>query len=216
MMHQLGRWMAIFFCFAGVALADPADEPLRLVFLGDSLTAGYGIAPEQAYPALIEAQIAEQDWPIEIHNAGLSGETTAGGKRRLKWLQRRPIDILVVALGGNDGLRGIDTEASKGNLADLIDAARAHNPGIRIVLAGMQMPPNMGDTYTAAFRAMYPQLAKEKDVALIPFLLEDVGGVPEMNLPDGIHPNPEGHQRIAQEVWKTLQPVLREALGLEE
>ncbi|WP_457651944.1 arylesterase [Rhodocaloribacter sp.] len=186
----------------------PAPERRTILFLGNSLTAGLGLDPEQAFPALIRQKIDSLGWPFEVVNAGLSGETTAGGLRRIDWLLRRPVDVLVLALGGNDGLRGIPPEVTKTNLEAIIDKARARYPDVRIILAGMQAPPNLGEAFTGPFRSLFPEVARERDVALIPFLLEGVGGVPELNQPDGIHPTAEGHRIVAETVWQTLRPIL--------
>lgn len=188
------------------AAAKP--ETKRILFLGDSLTAGYGIDPELAYPALIAKMIEERDLPYIVTPAGLSGETSAGGLRRANWVMQKPVDILVIALGANDGLRGIDLTDTKKNLQGIIDNARKKYPDIQIVIAGMQMPPNLGEAYTEQFRAMYPDLANKNDATLIPFLLKDVGGIPDLNIADGIHPNPEGHAIVAKTVWSTLEPLL--------
>ncbi|MGJ3243887.1 MAG: arylesterase [Opitutales bacterium] len=192
------------------ARAAPADPP-TLLFLGDSLTAGYGIDPQQAFPALIREKIeADPDLgPWRVVPAGLSGETTAGGLRRIDWLLRRPVDVLVLALGANDGLRGIRPEATRKNLQALIEQVRADNPEARILLAGMRLPPNLGAAYTARFAAIFPELAEtHPHVTLLPFLLEDVGGDPDLNLADGIHPNADGHAIIAETVWAHLRPLL--------
>ncbi len=181
-----------------------------IVFLGDSLTAGYGLSEAGAYPALIEEKIADAGLEGTVVNAGLSGETTAGGARRVNWVLRNDVDILVVALGANDGLRGIDPEDSKRNLLRIVEVARERRPDIRILLAGMQAPPNMGRTYTDAFASIFPAVAERAGVELIPFLLEGVGGDPAMNLPDGIHPNQAGHARITETVWEHLKGVLGE------
>ena len=181
---------------------------MRVVFLGNSLSAGYGLDPTQAFPALIQQKVDSLGWNVAIVNAGLSGETTAGGLSRIDWLLRQRIDVLVLELGGNDGLRGIATEVTKQNLQAIIDKTRARYPKVRVVLAGMQVPTNLGPVYTTRFRNLYPELALENTIGLIPFILEGVGGVRELNLPDGIHPTAEGHQIVAETVWKTLRPVL--------
>ena len=187
----------------------PAQEAaVRVVFLGNSLSAGFGLDPEQAFPALIQQKVDSLGWNVTVANAGVSGETTAGGLSRIDWLLRERIDVLVLELGGNDGLRGIATEVTKQNLQDIIDKTRARYPEARVVLAGMQVPTNLGPVYTTRFRELYPDLARENDIDLIPFLLENVGGIPELNLPDGIHPTVEGHQIVAETIWKTLGPVL--------
>lgn len=185
-----------------------SDDAHTVLFLGNSLTAGYGLDPTQAYPHLIQQKIDSLGWDFDVVNAGLSGETTAGGRRRVSWLLRRPVDVLVLALGGNDALRGVDPGATRANLQAIIDTTRARYPQARIVLAGMQAPPNMGADYTEPFAAVYPDLARARDVALVPFLLEGVGGVAELNQPDGIHPTAAGQRRLAENVWDTLRPVL--------
>lgn len=187
---------------------DPAAQ--RIVFVGDSLTAGYGLAPTQAFPALIQDKITAQGWPFRVVNAGLSGDTTAAGLRRINWVLQQPLAVLVLALGANDGLRGLPVDAAQRNLQAMIDRTREKNPASKIVLAGMQAPPNLGPDYTARFRAIFPTLATANGTALVPFLLEGVGGIPSLNLPDGIHPTAAGHQRIAETVWQVLEPVLRD------
>lgn len=190
--------------------AVPADSAMTILVLGNSLAAGYGLDPELAFPALIQDKIDSLGWNYRVINAGLSGETTAGGLRRVDWLLRQPIDVLVLELGGNDGLRGIPLATTQANLQAIIDKTRAANADAEIVLAGMQIPPNLGPDYTQGFRDLYPALAEANDVTLIPFLLEGVGGVPELNLPDGIHPTAEGHEIVAENVWSVLKPVLEE------
>lgn len=187
-----------------------AAEPRTVLFYGDSLSAGYGLEDPAglSFPGLIQAKITEAGLPYRVVNAGLSGETTSGGLRRIDWILRQPVDVFVLELGGNDGLRGLPVATSRANLIAIIERVRAKNPAVKVLLAGMQMPTSMGPDYTAAFAAMFPQIADEQKVALIPFLLEDVGGIPSMNLPDGIHPNPEGHRRVAETVWTYLKPLL--------
>lgn len=193
-----------------VAQAEGAQsEGKTVLFFGDSITAGFGIDPDQAFPALIQKKITEEGWDIQIINAGLSGETSAGGARRIDWVLQRSIDVLVLELGGNDGLRGIDLESTKQNLQEIMDRTRKQYPEVQIILAGMQIPPNMGPEYIQAFRDMYPALAYENDVTLLPFLLKDVGGIRELNQSDGIHPTPQGHAIVAETVWATLRPVLK-------
>lgn len=194
--------------------ADPARR--TILILGNSLAAGLGLDPEQAFPALLQQKIDSLGWPFEVVNAGLSGETSAGGLRRIDWLLRRPIDVLVLELGANDGLRGIPPEVTKANLQAIIDKVRAANPDVHIVLAGMQAPPNLGEAFTASFRDLFPALARENDAALIPFLLEGVAGIPELNQADGIHPTAEGHRIIAETVWRTLRPLLEAMLANPE
>ncbi len=193
--------------------SENARPTLRVVFLGNSLSAGYGLDPTQAFPALIQQKVDSLGWDIAIVNAGLSGETTAGGLSRIDWLLRQRIDVLILELGGNDGLRGIATEVTKQNLQAIIDKTRARYPKVRVVLAGMQVPTNLGPVYTSRFRNLYPELALENTIDLIPFILEGVGGIRELNLPDGIHPTVEGHQIVAETVWKTLRPVLESLRG---
>ena len=189
---------------------NTAGERKAILFLGNSLTAGYGLDPEQAFPALIQQKLDSLGWAFEAVNAGLSGETSSGGLRRLNWLMRRKIAVLVLALGGNDGLRGIPPELTRQNLQQIIERTREKNPGVKTVLAGMEAPPNMGADFTRQFRNLYPDIAKANQAALIPFLLKDVGGIPELNQPDGIHPTAEGHRIVAEHVWEVLAPVLRE------
>jgi acyl-CoA thioesterase-1 len=181
-----------------------------ILFFGNSLTAGYGLGPARAFPALIQEKINSHGWNFRVVNAGLSGETTAGGLRRIDWVLRRPIDVLVLELGANDGLRGLPVEGAKQNLQAIIDRTKSKYPSVKVVLAGMRVPSNLGRDYTTRFRAIFPELAAANSAVLIPFLLEGVGGIPELNLPDGIHPTPEGHQIVAENVWKVLEPVLRE------
>jgi acyl-CoA thioesterase I len=197
--------------------ADPAPAALTalpaVLFLGTSLTAGYGLEVSEAYPARIQAKIDSVGLPYRVINAGVSGETSAGGLRRIDWLLRQPVAVLVLELGANDGLRGQDVEAMRTNLQTIIDRTRAAHPDVRIVVAGMESPPNMGGTYTDAFRAVFPELARANDAVLIPFLLDGVAAVPELNQADGIHPTAEGQRLVAEIVWRYLEPVLREEGG---
>lgn len=190
--------------------ASAAAEPRTVLFYGDSLSAGYGLEDPAglSFPGLIQAKITEAGLPYRVVNAGLSGETTSGGLRRIDWILRQQVDVFVLELGGNDGLRGLPVATSRANLIAIIERVRAKNPAVKVLLAGMQMPTSMGPDYTAAFAAMFPEIADQQKVALIPFLLADVGGIPSMNLPDGIHPNPEGHRRVAETVWTYLKPLL--------
>jgi acyl-CoA thioesterase-1 len=185
------------------------DAPKNILFLGDSLTAGYGIEEEQAYPALIAAKINEKGYAWNVVNAGLSGETSSGGLRRINWLLRSQVDVLVLALGANDGLRGVNLDLTRSNLQSIIDRTREKYPQVKIVIAGMQVPPNLGTQYTEQFSGLFPELARSNNAVLIPFLLEDVAAIPELNLPDGIHPTPAGHQIMAATVWTYLEPLLR-------
>lgn len=192
---------------------DSADvessEPV-IMFLGNSITAGYGIDPEDAFPQLIQERIDSLGWNFRVVNAGLSGETSAGGLRRVQWLLDQPVSVLVIELGGNDGLRGISPDVTRRNLAEIIEIARDRNPGVAILLAGMQIPPNLGHEYTRRFREIYPSLAQEQGVALIPFLMENVGGIASLMQRDGIHPTESGHRIMAENVWEVLGPLLRE------
>jgi len=181
-------------------------EQPTILFFGNSLTAGYGLDPDQAYPALIQKKLDSLGYDYQVINAGLSGETTASGNTRLDWvLERQSVDIFVLELGGNDGLRGINPEETQRNLEAMIEKLRAANPDMQIILAGMQAPPNMGPDFTSQFRQVFKDVAQEKNVALIPFLLEGVAGEPELNLPDGIHPTAKGHQIVAENVWDVLK-----------
>jgi acyl-CoA thioesterase-1 len=164
----------------------------------------------QAFPALIQQKIDGLDWNYKVINAGLSGDTSAGGLRRIDWLLRGRVDVLVLELGGNDGLRGIDLATTRTNLQGIIDKVKAKNPRVKIVIAGMMVPPNLGQEYTRQFQRMYPELARANQAVLIPFLLDGVAGDSKLNLPDGIHPTAEGHKLVAETVWKHLRPVLQE------
>ncbi len=198
----------------GIAAADlQADEPAlkTLVVLGDSLAAGYGLNPADAYPAVLDRWIRAAGLPFRVANAGVSGDTTAGGVRRVDWILKRPVDVLLLELGGNDGLRGLSPAQTRSNLVTIILKTRAAYPQVRVVLAGMQMPSNLGTDYTQAFRDVFPAVAKSQSAALIPFLLEGVGGVPALNQSDQIHPTAEGHRRVATNVWTVLEPALRSA-----
>jgi acyl-CoA thioesterase I len=187
-------------------------EPVNILFFGDSITAGYGIDQDQAFPALIQEKLDSLNWNARAINAGLSGETSSGGLRRIDWLLRQRIDIMILELGGNDGLRGIDLNLTRSNLQEIIDKTRSAYPSADIVIAGMQVPPNLGQDYTDQFQAMFFDLAEKNNVNLIPFILEDVAGIPELNLPDGIHPTPDGHRIMAETVWNVIRSVVREKL----
>ena len=187
---------------------EPAADETLVIFLGDSLTAGYELDETQAFPALIEARLRAAGRAVRVVNAGVSGDTTAGGLARLDWLLRQQPDVLFVGLGGNDGLRGTPLAASEANLRAIVERAGA--AGVRVLLAGMLMPPNYGPDYTEAFAAIYPRLAADLGVPLIPFLLEGVAARPELNLPDGIHPNAEGQRIVAGTVLSHLEPLLND------
>ncbi len=180
----------------------------RIVFLGDSLTAGYGLPVEQSYPSLIAEKIRDEHLPYEVINAGLSGDTSAGGLRRIDWLLQNKIDVLVVALGANDGLRGLSPKMLETNLQAIIDKTKAKNPAVQIVVAGMQMPPNLGADYAEKFQRVFGEVAKKNDAVLIPFLLANVGGHRDLNQADSIHPTAAGQKIIAETVWQALQSIL--------
>lgn len=180
----------------------------NILMFGDSITAGYGLSEEQAYPALIQDKIDSLGLDHNVINAGLSGETTAGGARRVDWILQQEIDIFLLGLGGNDGLRGIDPDNTKMNLITIIEKVREKDPDIDIILAGMEAPPNLGQQYTSEFRSVFSEVAAEKDVIFMPFLLEDVAGVDDLNQPDGIHPTGEGQQIIANHIWTYIEPLL--------
>ena len=179
-----------------------------ILFFGNSLTAGMGLEVEQAFPALIQQKLDSLSVPFKVINAGLSGETTASGKNRLSWVLKQKVDIFVLELGANDGLRGIPLDETRNNLQEMIDQVRSHNPEVRIILAGMQIPPNMGQEYTTEFQKIFPELAEKNKVDLIPFLLKDVAGIPALNQQDGIHPTIEGQKIVAQNVWDVLKNML--------
>ena len=184
------------------------DTVKTIVFFGNSITAGYGLEMSEAFPALIQRKIDSLALPYKVVNAGVSGETSSGGDGRIDWVLRQPVDVFVLELGGNDGLRGIPVTETRKNLQSIIDKVKAKNPAVKIIIAGMQIPPNMGKQYTGEFRSMYPELAKKNDIALIPFLLEGVGGEAKFNQDDGIHPTAEGQKILAQNVWEVLKGML--------
>jgi len=195
---------------------DSADQNVKtnptqkknILFFGTSLTAGYGLDPTEAFPALIQNRIDSLNLPYNVINGGLSGETSAGGKGRIDWLLKQPVDIFVLELGANDGLRGLPVKQTIQNLQDIIDAVKKKYPNVKMVLAGMQMPPSMGARYTNDFKNIFPDLAKKNNMALIPFLLDKVGGIPKLNQEDGIHPTAEGDKILAENVWVVLKPLL--------
>ena len=189
-------------CFAAPAFGG------TILFFGDSLTAGLGVQQEQAYPALIQQKIREKNLPFDVINAGVSGDTTAGGRARLDWALQKRIDIFVLALGANDGLRGLPVAQMKANLQAIIDRMRAKNPAVKIVIAGMQMPANLGGDYAASFQQVFVELARANNAVLVPFLLEGVGGHIDLNQPDHIHPSAAGHKVVAENVWRVLEPLL--------
>ena len=189
-----------------IASEPEESERTVVVFLGDSLTAGFGLDAEQAFPHLVEESLLADGLDVRAVNAGVSGDTTAGGLSRLDWLLRQKPDVLVVGLGGNDGLRGLDLKASEENLRAIVEGAQA--TGAEVLLLGMLIPPNYGPDYTESFAAMYPRIAEDTGAALLPFLLEGVAGDPQLNLPDGIHPNVEGQKIVAESVAGYLRAML--------
>lgn len=198
----------------GADTAAPAAESTSnrktVLFLGTSLTAAYGLEPEQGYPAGIQARIDSAGLPYEVVNAGNSGETSAGARSRIRWLLEQPFDVLVLETGANDMLRASSVDALRANLQGIIDTVRARRPDAAIVLVGMLAAPNLGPEYGGRFNAVYPELARRNRLPLVPFLLEGVGGRRELNIEDGVHPNEAGYRIIAGTVWKTLEPVLRQ------
>ena len=201
-------WLALLgVVMVGLTAAAPSAR--TVLILGDSITAGYGVELSEAYPALVQQRIDENGLNFKVINAGQSGDTSAGGLARMDWLLKNKIDVLVIELGANDGLRGLPVEVTRKNLQAIIDRARERYPQIKIVVAGMKIPPNWGAQYSREFEAMFASLAKKNNTALIPFILDNVGGVRQMNLPDGIHPTAKGHEIVAENVWKVLAPVLR-------
>jgi acyl-CoA thioesterase-1 len=189
--------------------AAPTAAPV-VMFLGTSLTAGLGVAPDEAYPALIQRRIDAAGLHYTVVNAGVSGETSAGARRRLDWLlSRRRVDVLLIETGANDGLRAQDPDATRANIEAMIERAARATPPPRVVLVGMQAPPNYGADYARRFRALYPELAAKHHLPLVPFLLAGVGGVAALNQADGVHPTPQGHRLMADTVWTVLQPLLQ-------
>lgn len=185
-----------------------AQEKKTILFFGDSISAGYGLEPQQAFPALIQEKIDSLGLSYDVINGGLSGETSAGGLRRINWVLQRDIDIMILELGGNDGLRGIDLSSTKDNLQQIINRAKAKNADIEIIIAGMQVPPNLGTAYTKEFQELYPSLASENELILIPLILDKVGGRDEYMQADQIHPNVKGHKIVADIIWEVLYQLL--------
>jgi len=193
-----------------VSVKDNTEDRGVILFFGTSLTAGMGLEPEEAFPAFIQQKIDSLDLNYEVINAGLSGETSAAGKNRIGWVLNQKVDVFVLEIGANDGLRGVPITETRKNLQAIIDTVRSKNADTEILLAGMQIPPNMGQAYATEFRELFPSLAQENDLYLIPFLLEDVGGNPQLNQPDGIHPTVKGQKILAKNVWEVLEPVIRD------
>ena len=188
-------------------------KPVRIkniLFFGNSLTAGYGLEdPSEAFPALIQLKIDSLKLPYKVINAGLSGETTAGGKNRIDWLLKQPVDVFVLELGANDGLRGIPVTETTNNLQAIVDKVKAKYPDAKLVMLGMEVPPNMGGAYAGQFRVIFRQIAEKNNMALVPFLLEGVAGNIDLNLKDGIHPTAKGYEIVAGNVWEVLEDVLK-------
>jgi len=187
---------------------NPFQKDNTIIFYGDSLTAGYGLAPENAFPAIVDNMISEKGFSYKVVNAGVSGETSSGGLTRIDWILHQQVDIFVLELGANDGLRGIPTEKTYENLQKIIDKVYSKFPACKVVIVGMMVPPNMGKEYADKFAGIFPRLVKENNAAFMPFLLTDVAGDPDLNLPDGIHPNVKGHEIVAGHMMKVLDPLL--------
>jgi acyl-CoA thioesterase-1 len=210
---QLGPRLQILFVLLLLltlrGLSTAAPTPGIILFLGDSITAGFGLDPAQAFPALIQKKIDARGWRFQVVNAGQSGDTSAGGLGRLDWLLKNRVDVLVLELGANDGLRGLPVETTRKNLQAIIELTKHKYPEAKVILAGMKIPPNMGGDYGRKFEAVFADLAKKNHAPLIPFILEGVGGVRDLNLADGIHPTAKGQEMVAANVWKVLEPILR-------
>lgn len=184
------------------------EETKNILFFGNSLTAGLGVEQDEAFPSIIANKIDSLKLPYQVINAGLSGETSAAGKSRIDWLLKQKVDIFVLELGANDGLRGIPVAETRKNLQSIIDQVKVKYPEVKLVITGMEVPPNMGSKYASEFRVIFPELAKKNNMALVPFLLDKVGGVPELNQGDGIHPTAEGHKIVAENVWVVIKDLL--------
>jgi acyl-CoA thioesterase-1 len=187
---------------------SPVEKKKTIVFFGNSLTAGYGLSPSQAFPALIQKKIDSLGLPYQVVNAGVSGETSSGGNTRIDWILRQPVDIFILELGANDGLRGIPLAETRKSLQSIIDKVKLKYPATKLVFAGMQVPPNMGQKYSTEFRNIYKDLASKNSMTLVPFILEGVGGETHLNLEDGIHPTAEGHIIVAENIWQYLEKLL--------
>lgn len=186
---------------------DQKDKPV-ILFFGNSITYGYGIDPENAFSSLVQEKLDSLGYNYLVINAGLSGETTASGNSRIEWVLKTVPEIFVLELGANDGLRGIDADETKKNLIQIINKVKQINPDVKILLAGMEVPPSMGEDYAASMRKIYPEISEEEEIGLIPFILDGVAGEPDLNIEDGIHPTEEGHRIVAETVWKYLKPLL--------
>lgn len=211
--HRVNGWfifcILIFTAVSGFpAYGQNTKNTKTILFFGDSITAGLGVGESAAYPALIQEKIDSLKWPYRVVNAGVSGETSSDGLNRIGWVLQRPVDIFVLELGGNDGLRGINLNVTYTNLQGIIDSVRQRYSRAAIVIEGMKVPPNLGIDYTTKFAGIFPELARKNHVLLIPFVLEPVAGNPLLNQGDGIHPTREGHKLVADYVWKYLKPLL--------
>ena len=207
-MKKIRTAMLSFILMMNVGNSLSQQEKKSILFFGNSLTAGYGLDPELAFPNLIQQKINGENVSFTVINAGLSGETSAGGLSRIDWVMSQPIDIFILELGANDGLRGLPLESTRTNLQGILDKVKQKYSNVEIVIAGMMVPPNMGEDYSSEFKKIYPELARKNNATLIPFLLDGVAGIPDLNLPDGVHPNVEGHQIVAENVWSVLKPIL--------
>lgn len=194
--------------------ATAQGNDVRVVFIGTSLTAGMGLDSDSAYPAVIQRLADSADYNVHVQAAGVSGETSAGALRRVGWVMQNPADVVVIETGANDGLRGLDPDTTEANIKAMVDSVRAKNPDVRVLVAQMEAPPNLGARYTREFRDVFMNVSREKGVTLIPFFLEGVAGEATLNQADGIHPNAEGARQAARNMWKALSPVLREVPGV--
>lgn len=197
-------FVLLLICF----YASAQEQKKHVLFFGNSLTAGYGLDPQQAFPNLIQLKIDDLNATYTVINAGLSGETSAGGLSRIDWVMNVPVEVFILELGANDGLRGLPLESTRENLQGIIDKVKQKYSNVKIVLAGMMVPPNMGETYSNEFVKIYPELSTKNNATLIPFLLDGVAGNPDLNLPDGIHPNIEGHKIVCDNIWSVIRPLL--------
>lgn len=194
------------------AADNPTGNRVHVLVLGNSIAAGLGLDPDDAFPALLQERAEDRGWPVEVTNAGVSGDTSAGGLNRIDWLLDENVDVLIIELGGNDGLRGLDPTVTRENLGQIIETAREKQPGIEIILGSMQVPPNMGQEYTAQFRGIYQEVADAYNVPLVPIVPDDLASVTDYIQDDGIHPTAEGQELIASNVWETLGPRLEAAV----
>jgi len=202
------RIILLNYIIIGIIFFSFQERKKTILFYGDSITAGYGLDPQYAFPELVKKDLTNKGFSIEVINAGLSGETSAGGASRIDWVLRQPVDIFILELGGNDGLRGLPLDQTRKNLQSIINRVRKHNPNVKIVIAGMMVPPNLGEDYSKKFKNIFPELATKNNTELIPFILDGVAGDPKLNLNDGIHPNVEGHKIVAKTVLAKITKLL--------